>query len=77
MLAVTGATGQIGGRVAARLASLGLSQRLIVRDPSRAPRLPVADIFQVSSYGTRRLWKGTHRCRDIISCLCTRNNGGH
>jgi NAD(P)H dehydrogenase (quinone) len=51
MLAVTGATGQIGSRVAARLASLGLSQRLIVRDPSRAPRLPGADIFQVSSYG--------------------------
>ena len=40
MLAVTGATGQIGGRVAVRLALLGLPQRLIVRDPSRAPRLP-------------------------------------
>jgi len=51
MLAVTGATGQIGSRVASRLASLGLSQRLIVRDPSRAPRLPGADIFQISSYG--------------------------
>lgn len=51
MLAVTGATGQIGGRVAARIALLGLPQRLIVRDPSRAPCLPGADIFQVSSYG--------------------------
>ena len=51
MLAVTGATGKIGGRVAARLAALGLSQRLIVRDPSRAPALPGAEVFQVSSYG--------------------------
>lgn len=51
MLAVTGATGQIGGRVAAGLAALGLPQRLIVRDPSRAPALPGADVFQVSSYG--------------------------
>ena len=37
--------------MAARLALLGLPQRLIVRDPSRAPSLPGADIFQVSSYG--------------------------
>jgi NAD(P)H dehydrogenase (quinone) len=51
MLAVTGATGQVGGRVAVRLARLGLPQRLIVRDRSRAPKLPGADIFQVSSYG--------------------------
>ncbi|MDP4230506.1 MAG: SDR family NAD(P)-dependent oxidoreductase, partial [Bacteroidota bacterium] len=51
MLAVTGATGQIGGKVAARLALLGLPQKLIVRDRSRAPKLPGADIFQVSSYG--------------------------
>ena len=51
MLAVTGSTGKIGGRVAARLAALGLPQRLIVRDPSRAPAIPGAEIFQVSSYG--------------------------
>jgi NAD(P)H dehydrogenase (quinone) len=51
MLAVTGATGQIGGKVATRLAALGLPQRLIVRDPAKAPVLPGAQIFQVSSYG--------------------------
>jgi NAD(P)H dehydrogenase (quinone) len=51
MLAVTGATGRIGGRVAARLAALGLAQRLIVRDPSQAPALPGAEVRQVSSYG--------------------------
>ena len=51
MLAVTGATGQIGSRVAFRLARLGLAQRLIVRDPARAPFLPRAEITQASSYG--------------------------
>jgi NAD(P)H dehydrogenase (quinone) len=50
-LAVTGATGQIGSRVAYRLAKLGLAQRLIVRDPARAPFLPRAEIVQASSYG--------------------------
>jgi NAD(P)H dehydrogenase (quinone) len=37
--AVTGVTGQLGGRVARRLADAGVPQRLIARDPSRAPAL--------------------------------------
>ncbi|MGY1607726.1 NmrA family NAD(P)-binding protein [Geodermatophilus sp. SYSU D00700] len=41
-LAVTGSTGQLGGRVARRLADAGVAQRLLVRDPDRAPRLPGA-----------------------------------
>ena len=32
MLAVTGSTGRLGSRVAVRLAKLGVTQRLIVRD---------------------------------------------
>jgi NAD(P)H dehydrogenase (quinone) len=39
-LGVTGATGRLGGRVARRLAAVGGAQRLLVRDPSRAPQLP-------------------------------------
>jgi uncharacterized protein YbjT (DUF2867 family) len=39
-LAVTGSTGRLGGRVARLLASGGITQRLVVRDPSRAPSLP-------------------------------------
>jgi hypothetical protein len=35
LIAVTGATGEVGGRVARRLASRGLAQRLIVRNPKR------------------------------------------
>jgi NAD(P)H dehydrogenase (quinone) len=51
VLAVTGASGQLGGRVASRLAELGLAQRLIVRDSARAPILPGAEVVEASSYG--------------------------
>lgn len=45
-VAVTGATGEMGGRVARRLADLGVRQRLIVRDVARAPELRGADPTQ-------------------------------
>jgi uncharacterized protein YbjT (DUF2867 family) len=48
-LAVTGATGALGGRVAARLAKRGIAQRLVVRDPARAPRLEGAEVV-VAAY---------------------------
>ena len=44
LIAVTGATGQIGGRVARKLAAGAVPQRLVVRDPTRAPDLPGADV---------------------------------
>jgi uncharacterized protein YbjT (DUF2867 family) len=47
-IGVTGATGQLGGRVATRLATLGLPQRLLVRSTARAPQLPGAEIMQTS-----------------------------
>ncbi|MEP6525633.1 MAG: SDR family oxidoreductase [Nocardioidaceae bacterium] len=48
-IAVTGSTGTIGRGVADRLAAGKVRQRLIVRDPSRAPRLPHAQVA-VASY---------------------------
>ncbi len=39
MIAVTGASGRLGSRLAFRLAAEGAHQRLVVRDPSRVPRL--------------------------------------
>lgn len=45
-VAVTGGTGRLGGRVAQRLAGAGVPQRLLVRDPSRAPRLPGARVVR-------------------------------
>jgi NAD(P)H dehydrogenase (quinone) len=62
MIAVTGATGELGGRVAVRMARVGIKQRLIVRDPTRAPDLPGAEVVHASSYadavGTGRAMAG-------------------
>ena len=51
LIAVTGATGAVGSRVAARLAAAGARQRLVVRDPSRAPRVDGAEVRHASGYG--------------------------
>src|SRR5947207_12574680 len=48
LIGVTGSTGQLGGRVAARLATLGQPQRLLVRNLERAPQLPGAEVVQAA-----------------------------
>ncbi len=48
MLAVTGASGRLGGRVARALAAAGVEQRLLVRTPSRAPQLPGAEVVRAA-----------------------------
>lgn len=50
LIAITGATGAVGSRVAARLAAKGAQQRLIVKDPTRAPKIDGAEIRQASGY---------------------------
>jgi uncharacterized protein YbjT (DUF2867 family) len=50
LLGVTGATGHVGGAVARLLADRGIGQRLLVRDPSRAPVLPGCEVVQ-AAYG--------------------------
>jgi len=50
VIAVTGATGALGGRVAARLAERGVEQRLVVRDPSRAPQIEGVEVVGGASY---------------------------
>jgi NAD(P)H dehydrogenase (quinone) len=51
LIAVTGATGAVGGRVARLLAEAGAPQRLVVRDRTRAPELPGAEVRTASGYG--------------------------
>lgn len=48
VLAVTGSTGALGRLVARALAERGLEQRLLVRDPARAPELPRAGVERTS-----------------------------
>jgi NAD(P)H dehydrogenase (quinone) len=51
LIAVTGASGAVGGRVAARLAEAGAPRRLIVRDAGPAPVDPGAEVRVASGYG--------------------------
>ncbi|MCW2509901.1 MAG: Nitrogen transcription regulator, NmrA family [Modestobacter sp.] len=48
-LGITGSTGRLGRRIARRLAAAGVPQRLVVRDPARAPQLPGSAVA-VASY---------------------------
>lgn len=48
LIGVTGSTGELGGRVATRIAALGQHQRLLVRDLVRAPQIPGAEVVQAS-----------------------------
>jgi uncharacterized protein YbjT (DUF2867 family) len=61
VVAVTGVTGGLGGRVARRLADQGARQRLVARDPARAPVLAAAEVA-TGSYddpdGLRRAFEG-------------------
>ena len=49
-VAVTGATGHVGGAVARALAERGVEQRLLVRAPERAPKL-AGSVVRGCSYG--------------------------
>jgi uncharacterized protein YbjT (DUF2867 family) len=52
LVAVTGATGAVGGIVAAHLSERGVPLRLVVRDAARAPRLDGAEAeVAVATYG--------------------------
>jgi uncharacterized protein YbjT (DUF2867 family) len=60
-VAVTGATGLLGAKVARRLAERGESQVLLARDPSRAPSLTGAEVRRADysdSEDTRRALAG-------------------
>src|SRR4029453_6497830 len=52
LIAVAGAAGAVGGKVAELLAARGIAQRLVVRDPARAPELPgVESVRPIADYG--------------------------
>ena len=47
-LGVTGASGNLGGRIARLLAAKGVEQRLLLRTPAKAPDLPGTEVVQAS-----------------------------
>lgn len=51
-IAVTGSTGRLGGLVARFLSDAGVSQRLLVRSPERAPQLAGVDIARFTYFDT-------------------------
>ncbi|WP_402463925.1 SDR family oxidoreductase [Isoptericola aurantiacus] len=69
LIAVTGASGRLGSRLALRLAAEGAHQRLVVRDAARAPRLddgrplPECEVAVADGYadhaGMRAAFEGT------------------
>jgi len=52
-LAVTGSTGQLGGRVARRLAASDVPQRLLVRDIARVPKVDAGVPVTFAGYADR------------------------
>jgi uncharacterized protein YbjT (DUF2867 family) len=64
LIAVSGANGEVGSRIATRLAALGAHQRLVVRDAGRAPALEGAEVRVASGYAAidemRVALEGTH-----------------
>lgn len=76
MIAVTGAAGELGRRVAVRLARLGISQRLIVRNSSQAFYLPGAEIAQAPSYGDLAAMSSALKGIDKVFLISARDRFG-
>ncbi|WP_433571544.1 SDR family oxidoreductase [Streptomyces sp. CA-251247] len=58
VIAVTGAGGRIGGRVARRLAEQGAAVRLLGRDPARLPRIAGSSLAPGAPYGDGEAMRG-------------------
>lgn len=64
-IAVTGASGALGGRIARRLADRGIPLRLVVREASRAPKLEEAEVA-TATYLDRPAMVGALRGIDTV-----------
>lgn len=73
-IAVTGATGRVGGRVARRLAAAGAAQRLVIRDAARAPRLPGATTA-VATYADATAVRAALEGCEVVLFVSAAENG--
>jgi uncharacterized protein YbjT (DUF2867 family) len=66
LIAVTGASGELGGRVARRLADRGVEQRLVVRDRTRAPELAGAEVAVAPDYADAEAMRAAFEGVDTV-----------
>jgi NAD(P)H dehydrogenase (quinone) len=71
LIATTGVTGGLGGRVARRLAERGIGQRLVARDPGRAPKLAGAEVATASYDDREALRQAFQGARTLFMVLAT------
>ena len=65
VIVVTGSTGKVGRLVADELSRRGVAQRLLVRDPARAPSLPGAEVVP-ADYGDAESLERALRPGDVV-----------
>lgn len=65
-IALTGATGALGRRVARQLAAREVPLRLLVRDPARAPRLPGAEVIRADLGDAEAMRAGLDGARTLL-----------
>jgi uncharacterized protein YbjT (DUF2867 family) len=75
-IAVTGSTGALGGRVAAKIAAHGVPQRLIVRDAARAPKLPCSEVAVADGYADVRGMTAALRGSETVFLVSGRESAG-
>ena len=74
LIAVTGSTGAVGSRVAARLAELGARRRLVVRDAARAPDDPGAEVRVASGYADAAAMRAALEGADTVLLVPARES---
>lgn len=73
-IALTGVTGEIGGRVARQLDGSGVPLRLVVRDPARAPAIAGAEVAQADTFGRDHFHTEEHIRRSGVLCTFLRDS---
>lgn len=66
LIAVTGATGVVGGLTAERLADQGANLRLILRDPATAPKIAGVDVAAAADYSETEQMKSALEGADTL-----------
>jgi uncharacterized protein YbjT (DUF2867 family) len=74
-IAVTGASGKLGGRVAHRLAARSARQLLLGRDLTRVPRLPLASVRGPAAYDDQRAMRAALAGADTLFLVSAHLSG--